>query len=182
MKIYTKTGDDGSTGLFGGERVSKASHRVDVYGRIDALNSWLGVVRAHNQDSELDVILFALQKELFQLGAELATPPKKVDKLRIELVGETSIARLEQHLDALETELQPLKYFVLPGGSVPAAFLHGARTSCRDLERALVALAQAEPVRAEVIQYVNRLSDLLFVMARIANHRLGVSDVTWQGR
>ncbi len=180
MRIYTKTGDAGETGLFGGARVSKASGRVEAYGDVDELNSALGVARLSPIDDVRDALLAEIQSELFDLGAELAvTPGKEPIGPRI---GEEEIVRLERAIDAAEEELPPLKTFVLPGGSPGGAYLHLARTVCRRAERAVVALARTEGVRAEVLRYLNRLSDLLFVLARLANARAGVADVPWEGR
>lgn len=180
MKIYTKTGDAGETGLFGGARVSKASARVAAYGDVDELNSALGLARLHRIDDERDALLGAIQSELFDLGAELAAKPGKTAPA--PQVGEEEIARLERAIDRAEEELAPLSSFILPGGSPGAAHLHLARTVCRRAERSVVALAEDGSVRAEVLRYLNRLSDLLFVLARLANARAGVTDVPWQGR
>ncbi|HKU42080.1 MAG TPA: cob(I)yrinic acid a,c-diamide adenosyltransferase [Polyangiales bacterium] len=182
MKIYTKTGDGGQTALFGGARVSKASLRVSAYGDVDELNSQLGVVCAHTSDAALATRLRAIQAELFSLGAELAKNPAKDVDLGVPGLADADIARLEHDIDLFETELAPLKTFILPGGSQAAAFLHVARTACRRAERAVVTLLDAEPVRPELLRYLNRLSDLLFVMARVANSRAGVADVPWLGR
>lgn len=182
MKIYTKTGDRGETGLFGGARVSKASDRVDAYGVIDELNSVIGVVRANGTDSRCDTLLAVVQSELFNVGAELACVPGKEAKLGVPLVSEAEVTPLEAMIDTLEADLPPLTSFVLPGGASEAAFLHLARTVCRRAERKIVALSQHEPVRDEVVRYVNRLSDLFFVMARHANHRANIADVPWLAR
>lgn len=182
MKIYTKTGDRGETALFGGARVSKSSARVSAYGDVDELNSQLGVAAAHADDASLRTRLRELQSELFSLGAELAKNPDKDVDLGVPGVAEADIERLERDIDAFESELSPLKTFILPGGCPSAAFLHVARTGCRRAERAVVALQDAEPVRGELLRYLNRLSDLLFVMARVANHRAGIEDVPWLGR
>lgn len=179
MKIYTKTGDTGETGLFGGARVSKAADRVETYGEVDELNAVLGRVRLHAFGDENDVRLAAIQSQLFDLGAELASPGKSSG---IELVGPAEIEAMERAIDQAETELAPLRTFVLPGGCALAADLHVARTVCRRAERRLVALMASEPVRVELVQYLNRLSDLLFVLARLANSRAGVADVPWVGR
>ena len=181
MKIYTKTGDEGQTGLFGGARVSKAQLRVDAYGEVDEVNCAVGVVRAHVQDARTASCLQEIQSELFALGAELAAPGKDA-KLGIALIDEHDTARLEQTIDELEADLPPLKTFVLPGGSIEASLLHLARATCRRAERKLVALDQTETLRPEILRYVNRLSDLLFVMARHANFRASVEDVPWLGR
>jgi cob(I)alamin adenosyltransferase len=184
MKIYTKTGDQGQTGLFGGTRVSKAALRVDVYGDVDELNSALGLARAHAQasDGRPALMLHELQNELFALGAELAVAPGKSVDVGVALIGDEQITQLEHTIDELERDLAPLKTFILPGGSLEASHLHAARTTCRRLERKLVALSEAEGVRPEVLRYVNRLSDLLFVAARHANFRANIGDVPWLGR
>jgi cob(I)alamin adenosyltransferase len=182
MKIYTKTGDRGQTALFGGARVSKASLRVSAYGDVDELNSQLGVAAAHSHEAALSARLREIQCELFSLGAELAKNPDKDVDLGVPGVTESDIERLERDIDAFEGELSPLKTFILPGGSAAAAFLHVARTGCRRAERAVVSLQESEPVRAELVRYLNRLSDFLFVMARVANHRASVADVPWLGR
>lgn len=182
MKIYTKTGDKGETGLFGGARVSKASDRVDAYGVIDELNSVIGVVRANGTDARCDALLATVQSELFNVGAELACVSGKEAKLGVPLVSEAEVTPLEAMIDTLEADLPPLKTFVLPGGGTEAAFLHLARTVCRRAERKIVGLSQQEPVRPEVVRYVNRLSDLFFVMARHANHRANIADVPWLAR
>jgi cob(I)alamin adenosyltransferase len=182
MKIYTKTGDRGQTALFGGARVSKASLRVTAYGDVDELNSHLGVACAHCNDDALAKRIREIQAELFSLGAELAKNPAKDVDVGVPGVSDHEIEELERDIDTFETELQPLKTFILPGGSQLAAFLHVARTACRRAERAVVLLKEAEPVREEVMRYLNRLSDHLFVMARVANHRAKVADVPWLGR
>jgi len=182
MKIYTKTGDRGQTGLFGGARVSKAAPRVQTYGDVDELNAVIGVVLAHASDARVTATLRAVQDDLFAFGAELARAPGKDVDLGVELIEEADVTRLEHAIDELERDLLPLKAFVLPGGCAEAAFLHVARTTARRAERALVALADSENVRGELLRYVNRLSDLLFVMARHANFRANVPDVPWRGR
>jgi cob(I)alamin adenosyltransferase len=181
MKIYTKTGDRGDTGLFGGGRVSKACARVDAYGEVDELNSVIGLARSEPFDREVDALLEQVQSRLFDLGAELATSPDSKVELGIALVSEDEVVRLEQAIDRAETELAPLKTFILPGGSRAAAALHLARTVCRRAERKLVALSESETIRAECLRYLNRLSDTLFVLARLANHRAGVADQPWVG-
>lgn len=182
MKIYTRTGDKGDTGLFGGARVAKSSPRVACYGDVDELNSVIGVARASGAPTEVDVPLARIQLELFDLGAELATVPGKEDKLTSPRISDEHVAYLEATIDALEEGLPALVTFVLPGGTLAASQLHVARTVCRRAERALVALAKDEPVREELVRYLNRLSDLLFTMARRANFAAGVADVPWLGR
>ena len=181
MKIYTKTGDAGDTGLFGGARVSKASARVETYGEVDELNSLIGLVLSEPFDDALSTLLTSVQSRLFDLGAELATAPDSKVALGIPLLDEPEVAALEQAIDRYEAELQPLKTFVLPGGTRAASYLHVARTVCRRAERRLVALSADETVRPVLVRYLNRLSDALFVFARLANHRAGVADVPWIG-
>jgi cob(I)alamin adenosyltransferase len=177
MKIYTKKGDAGETGLFGGERVRKDHLRIRVYGTFDELNAVLGLALAEPGADGLRERLARVQSELFQLGAELATPPGK--NAGIALVGDADVERLEREIDAMEAGLAPLKTFILPGGSRLSAALHLARTVSRRAERELVVLHRDEPVRPEVLRYVNRLSDYLFVSAREANRAGGVEDVPW---
>jgi cob(I)alamin adenosyltransferase len=181
MKLYTKTGDDGTTGLFGGGRVAKASARVDAYGTVDETNAVLGVARATGLDPVLDAVLGAVQQDLFVLGAELACVPGKESKLGMALVGAADIERLERAIDDADGACVPLSSFVLPGGSPQAAALHLARTVCRRAERAVLAMGDA-PARREVVVYLNRLSDLLFALARRANLVAAVPDVPWAPR
>lgn len=182
MKIYTKTGDRGDTGLFGGStRYSKASLRVSAYGEVDELNSVIGLVLSEPFDASVSALLTQVQSRLFDVGAELATIPDSKVSLGIALVDEPEVEQLERAIDQAEQELPALKTFVLPGGSRVAAYLHLARTVCRRAERAMVALAAEEPVRPEALRYVNRLSDALFVFARLANHRASIADVPWVG-
>lgn len=184
MKIYTKTGDDGTTGLFGGGRVKKADLRVGAYGTVDEVNATLGMARAAGLDMATDVVVAQLQDDLFTLGAELATVPGKEDKLRMRLLEDGDIQRLEKAIDVAEEGLEPLKAFVLPGGSPTAAALHLARTVARRAEREVLALREVDEkaVRRELVVYLNRLSDLLFVLARRANRVAGVEDVPWRPR
>jgi len=181
VKLYTKTGDDGTTGLFGGGRVKKASARVEAYGTVDELNAAIGVARATKLEPFTDGVLAEVQVDLFTLGAELACVPGKEAKLSMKLIEAADAERLERAIDAAEEGLPPLKNFVLPGGSPQAAALHLARTVCRRAERSVLALDDV-PARREVVVYLNRLSDLLFVLARKANATLGVEDVPWAPR
>lgn len=180
MKIYTKTGDSGDTGLFGGPRVSKDSPRIESYGTVDELNSVLGVVRSLAPEAGLDALLAQIQNDLFALGAQLATPNPAAHQTA--MIGEGQITALEQAIDRLQTQLEPLSQFILPGGTPAAAQLHLARTVCRRAERRLVTLTQysAEPIAPELVIYLNRLSDLLFVMARAENRAAGRPDIPWQ--
>lgn len=181
MKIYTKTGDAGDTGLFGGARVSKASVRVAAYGDVDELNSTLGHCRVQVAD-EIGDELGRVQAELFNVGAELASNPDKPLQASLPTIEATDIERLERAIDGMESSLPPLTAFILPGGSEGAARLHMARTAARRAERQVVMLAAQSAVRPEVLRYLNRLSDVLFVMARRQNQIDGVPDVPWQGR
>jgi cob(I)alamin adenosyltransferase len=181
MKLYTKTGDDGTTGLFGGGRVPKASTRVEAYGTVDETNAVIGVARATGLAAVIDVVLERVQEDLFTIGAELACVPGRESKLQMTLLGEPDIRRLELAIDEADGDCEPLKTFVLPGGSPQAAALHLARTVCRRAERAVLAVDDG-PVRSDVIVYLNRLSDLLFALARRANKIANVSDVPWKPR
>ncbi len=178
MKIYTKTGDKGETGLIGGVRVPKDHLRIEVYGTLDELNSHLGITLTElSKDSPLRAPLTAIQRSVFDLGSELATPPGA--KTSSTLIGNNETLTLEQCIDQFETQLEPLKQFILPGGCRAAAQLHLARTVSRRAERTAVHLHHLEPLRAEVLNYLNRLSDFLFVSARLANHLAGVVEEKW---
>lgn len=188
MKLYTKTGDEGETGLFGGQRVSKAHPRVATYGMVDEANSFIGLAAAA-VDGELRRLLEGVMSDLFDLGAELATPPVEDAARRLEQrlasnVDAARIAALEHHIDDAEAEVPPLQTFILPTGTDAAARLHVARTLVRRAERAVVDLRErhSEVLRDEVVIYLNRLSDLLFALARVVNHRAGVGDIPWQAR
>jgi cob(I)alamin adenosyltransferase len=181
MKLYTKTGDAGETSLFGGGRVPKHHVRVHAYGEVDELNAALGVARATEpRDLEAD-LLAQIQQDLFAIGGQLATPdPDKVGTaLTKALIDERRIATMEDAMDRAETVLPPLTAFVIPGGTLKSAALHVARTVCRRAERAVVALHEREPVPEIILVYLNRLSDLLFTLARLANQRGGVADRIW---
>lgn len=176
MKLYTKHGDDGSTGLIGGTRVPKNDPRVAAYGDVDETNAAIGVIVAGCNDAETVATLRRIQDELFVLGAELATPAGEQPRHGI---GESHVKQLEQWIDVASAEVTPLRNFVLPGGTATAANLHLARTVCRRSERAVVALSQMQPVGPWAIIYLNRLSDLLFALARQANKRASVEDIPW---
>ena len=179
MRIYTKTGDSGDTGLFDGTRVSKADPRVEAYGGVDELTAWLGVIRSAEPDPDVDALLTGIQRDLFALGAMLADPAHKIaSRVDKAALGPDDVTRLEKAIDELEAELPALRRFILAGGSQPAAMLHLARTVCRRAERHMVALG-VDHVDPVAITYINRLSDLLFVMARVVNHRAGVPEVEW---
>jgi cob(I)alamin adenosyltransferase len=181
MKIYTKTGDKGETGLFGGGRVPKDHPRVSAYGDIDELNSVIGIVRATASQQFFDALLESIQRDLFAIGGHLATPdPGRVAKsLEKGALSPDRIVEFEHHMDEAERTLPPLRAFVLPAGSSVAASLHLARTVCRRAERSVVHLAHDHEVPELFIVYLNRLSDLLFTLARLANFRDGIGDVTW---
>jgi cob(I)alamin adenosyltransferase len=181
MKIYTKTGDTGQTALFGGGRVPKSDPRVEAYGDVDELNATLGVVLATGPLARIDDVVAPIQQDLFAIGALLATPDRDrmqrhLEKARID---DARIVELEHAIDAGDEELEPLKAFVMPGGTPKAAALHVARTVCRRAERRVVDLSGGTEIPAVVIVYLNRLSDLLFTLARVANRRAGSTEVTW---
>jgi cob(I)alamin adenosyltransferase len=177
-RIYTKTGDSGETGLFDGTRVSKADARVDAYGDVDELAAWLGLVRSHLAPGDVADAIERIQRELFAVGARLADPSHRIAS-RVEKsdLGPAEIGRLEREIDRLQADLEPLRTFILPGGPAPAALFHVARAVCRRAERRVVALGP--DADADVVVYLNRLSDLLFVMARTMNHRAGVPESAW---
>jgi cob(I)alamin adenosyltransferase len=178
VKIYTRTGDAGDTSLFDGSRVKKDHARVDAYGEVDELNAWLGLVRASPLDAPLDEALQQIQRDLFAVGAQLADPADKLaPRVTKAVIAEHDVVRLEQLIDQLEEELPPLRRFILAGGTPAGAALHVARTVCRRAERRIVGLDP--PVDAVLVRYVNRLSDLLFVLARAVNRRGGVPETEW---
>ncbi|HEX5633485.1 MAG TPA: cob(I)yrinic acid a,c-diamide adenosyltransferase [Gemmatimonadales bacterium] len=181
MKIYTRTGDAGETALFGGGRVTKDHPRVAAYGDVDELNSVIGLARATEPRDLFDAMLEEIQRDLFAIGGHLATPdPEKVAKaLEKATLSHERVEAFERAIDEADTELPPLRAFVLPAGSPKAAALHVARTACRRAERNVVHLAVQEAVPELFMVYLNRLSDLLFTLARLANHRAGATDVTW---
>ncbi len=181
MRIYTKTGDDGSTGLLGAGRVRKDDLRIEVYGTVDEINAALGVARAQGLDPEADALVAGLQEELFVLGSALADPSP--DGPFHRAITERHVQDLESAIDRLEEGLEPLTHFILPGGTPVAAQIHMARTICRRAERLAVTLARqpGQDVPAVIIVYLNRLSDLLFVLARAVNRRAGVADIIWKG-
>jgi len=178
VKIYTRTGDAGETSLFDGTRVSKHDPRVETYGDVDELNAWLGLVRARRVEPSIDEELVHLQRDLFALGAQLADPADRIAaRVTKAVLSDADVTRLEEVIDKLETDVPPLRRFILAGGTPAGAMLHVARTVCRRAERRMVALEP--PVDPVLLRYVNRLSDLLFVMARVVNHRGGVPETEW---
>jgi cob(I)alamin adenosyltransferase len=179
MKIYTKTGDLGTTSLFGGKRVSKSDLRIDTYGTVDELNSWIGVLRDQQVNKERKTVLVAIQDRLFTIGSILATEPGNT-KVKIPALQEDDVIYLEKQIDELETTLQPMRSFVLPGGHESVSFAHVARTVCRRAERITIALNHAEPINPLVIKYLNRLSDYIFVLSRKMTDELGAEETPWQ--
>ncbi len=181
MKIYTRTGDTGDTGLFGGGRVRKDHPRTAAYGDVDELNSAVGMARATAPGELFDDVLEAVQRDLFAIGGRLATPePEKVaTTIAKAVLSPERVESFERVMDEAERELPPLRAFVLPGGTAKAAALHLARTVCRRAERSAVHLAREDAVPPEILVYLNRLSDLLFTLARLANHRAGSPDIIW---
>jgi cob(I)alamin adenosyltransferase len=181
MKIYTKTGDKGSTSLFGGKRVLKSDLRIDTYGTIDELNSWIGVLRDQPVNQNRSAALIEIQDRLFTIGSILATEPGNT-KVKIPALSENDIMFLEKEIDALDAALPPMKFFVLPGGHPSVSFGHVVRTVCRRAERLVIALNQTEPLNEIVIKYLNRLSDYLFMLCRSMSYELNVSETPWKPR
>jgi cob(I)alamin adenosyltransferase len=178
VKLYTRTGDTGETSLFDGTRARKDDPRVDAYGEVDELNAWLGLIRASTIDPSVDAELVAIQRDLFALGAQLADPADKLaPRVTKAVIDDEHVVRLEQLIDRLDAEVPPLRRFILAGGTPAGAALHVARTVCRRAERRIVALRP--PVDPVLVRYVNRLSDLLFVLARVVNHRGGAPETEW---
>jgi cob(I)alamin adenosyltransferase len=181
MKIYTKTGDQGTTALFGGKRVSKADLRIDTYGTVDELNSWMGVVRDQEVNKQRSSLLVVIQENLFTIGSILATEPGNT-KVKIPSLKQEDIQVLEKEIDAMEDMLEPMRFFILPGGHTSVSFCHVTRTVCRRAERLVVALYDQEPGDILVVQYLNRLSDFLFVLARKMSAELKVTDTPWKAK
>jgi cob(I)alamin adenosyltransferase len=181
LKIYTKTGDKGETGLFGGKRVQKSSVRINAYGTVDELNAAIGVALCYVENDGVKSVLQKLQHQLFIVGADLATPLEIESKnISIPRVSTQEITVAESAIDSFEEELEPLQYFILPGGSKAAAQLHVARTICRRAEREVVLLAQQEEINQNIVIFTNRISDLLFVLSRIENKTSGIPDQKWE--
>lgn len=174
-RIYTRTGDNGTTGLIGGDRVSKDSLRIEAYGTVDELNSFIGLALAHGAHQEISAYLFRIQNELFDVGAELAL----AETVKTPRIQPDHVLKIEEQIDALSDKLPPLTQFILPGGSKAASYLHVARTVCRRAERQVVSLHSESNINPEIIHYLNRLSDYLFVAARYQNHREQIPDVIW---
>ena len=179
MKIYTRTGDSGDTALFDGTRVPKSDGRVAAYGDLDELNAWLGFVGAHQPGGDVSTQLQQIQRDLFAVGARLADPSHRIaGRVTKAAVSMEDVARLERWIDEFDAVIPPLRRFILAGGTPAGAALHVARTVCRRAERAMVQLGDGA-FENELLQYVNRLSDLLFTMARAVNHRAGIADIEW---
>jgi cob(I)alamin adenosyltransferase len=180
VKIYTRTGDGGETGLLGGRRVRKHARRVEAYGAVDELNAYLGFARAGLSDADLVSLLTAIQRDLFAIGTQVSdVRGPAAARTEKAVLAEARVADLEQAIDRVQAELAPLTQFILPGGCEAGARLHLARTVCRRAERRIVALAEEEEVSPVTLAYLNRLSDLLFVLARLANQRAGVAEIPW---
>lgn len=185
MKIYTKTGDAGTTALFGGSRVPKHSMRIESYGTVDELNSHIGLIRSQEIDSRTKETLIQIQNKLFTIGSTLATDPKKAilksgkERLKIEKVNEASISLLEVEMDTMNDSLPELTHFILPGGNDAVSYCHIARTVCRRAERRCTQLNESEPIDPIVIKYLNRLSDYLFVLARKLSNDMGAEEIQW---
>jgi len=185
MKIYTKTGDEGTTGLFGGTRVKKHNLRIDSYGTVDELNSYIGLIKDQEINDNIKASLLKVQNELFTLGAMLATPPEKEtlksgkERLNIPKIDENSILFLENEIDKMEEELPQMTHFILPGGHQTVSFCHVARCVCRRAERLSVALNDEENIHNDILKYLNRLSDYLFVLARKLSKDLAVEEIKW---
>ncbi len=182
MKIYTKTGDKGTTALVGGRRVSKGDLKIESYGTIDELNSWIGLVRDQPINESRRDLLKEIQDRLFTIGADLASEPEQVRKKPIPSLLEEDVTLLEIEMDKMDTELSPLRAFVLPGGNQSVSFTHLARTVCRRAERLVIRLSEEEEVNPMVIKYINRLSDYLFVLSRKMAQELGSEEITWKPR
>jgi cob(I)alamin adenosyltransferase len=181
MKIYTKTGDKGTTALFGGKRVSKADLRIDTYGTVDELNSYIGLVRDQPVNASRKNVLVEIQDRLFTIGSILATEPGNT-KVKVPSLSESDVTVLEKEIDTMESQLPPMKSFVLPGGHQSVSFCHVARTVCRRAERLVIALDAQEKVDALVVQYLNRLSDYLFMLSRKMTAELGAEETPWKAR
>jgi cob(I)alamin adenosyltransferase len=181
MKIYTKTGDQGTTALFGGKRVSKADLRIETYGTVDELNSFIGLVRDQPVNQGRKDVLVEIQDRLFTIGSILATEPGNT-KVKIPSLSPDDVTFLEKEIDSMDASLPPMKFFVLPGGHQSVSFCHVARTVCRRAERLTIALNEHEPVEAMVIQYLNRLSDYLFMLSRKMSAELNAEEMPWRPR
>lgn len=179
MKIYTKTGDQGTTALFGGTRVSKTDLRIEAYGTVDEANAFIAIVRDQEVNKKRESILIAIQERLFTIGSLLAVAPGKTG-VRVPQLNAADVVLLEQAIDEMDTVLPPLRNFIVPGGHIAVSHCHAARTVCRRAERNIVALHQQQPVDPIIIQYMNRLSDYLFVLARMIAHELGVVETPWK--
>lgn len=181
MKIYTKTGDHGTTSLFGGKRVSKADLRIDSYGTVDELNAWIGLLRDQDVNKKREADLVEVQDRLFTIGSILATEPGNT-KLKVPALTPSDVSLLEARMDAMDEQLEPMRSFVLPGGHAAVSFGHVARTVCRRAERLVIALGATELVNPLVIQYLNRLSDYLFMLCRMMTKELAAPETPWKPR
>lgn len=181
MKVYTKTGDKGETSLFGGKRVPKDHHRIECYGTVDEVLSWVGLIRDQEIDEKTKETLKEIQDRLFTLGAELAADPDK-PKLKKPDLLESDVTFLENEMDRMDAELEPMTHFILPGGHTTVSYCHIARTVCRRSERLCIALNRVEKIESLIIQYLNRLSDYLFVLSRFLSKKLDANEIPWLPR
>lgn len=179
MKIYTKTGDKGQTSLIGGTRVPKAHIRIEAYGTVDELNSWMGVIRDSVEDMNTKRLLIEIQDKLFTIGSHLASDPEK-SKMKLPAITDDHVAVLEKEMDAIDAVVPPMKNFVLPGGHLSVSYCHVARCVCRRAERCVISLAASAPVEEVIIRYLNRLSDYLFMLSRKLTMDLGAEEIPWK--
>ncbi len=178
MKIYTKTGDEGTTSLYGGKRISKGALRIEAYGTVDELNSWIGLVRDQEVNNMRNEILVSIQQKLFVMGSILAADPDKT-KIKIPSLNEDDVVALEKEIDEMEKNLEPMRYFILPGGHQSVSYCHITRTVCRRAERLVIRLNEEEKINQLVVKYLNRLSDYLFVLARKMGAELEIKETPW---
>lgn len=181
MKVYTKSGDKGTTSLLGGERVSKGALRIEAYGTVDELNAFLGLIRDHEKDLDRKAFMKSIQDNLFTIGADLATKEEK-SKIKKPVILEEDVLQLEKAIDQMEEDLPPLRKFILPGGHPVVSYCHIARTVCRRAERRVITLNEQEKIADVIIKYLNRLSDYLFVLGRLISKKLNAEEVTWEPR
>ncbi|GAB4140246.1 MAG: cob(I)yrinic acid a,c-diamide adenosyltransferase [Bacteroidia bacterium] len=181
MKIYTKTGDKGQTSLIGGTRVPKHHIRIESYGTVDELNSWIGVLRDSVTDASVTPVLIEIQDRLFTIGSLLAADPEK-NKMALPQISESDISYLEKEIDAIDKEVPPMKSFVLPGGNIVVSYCHVARCVCRRAERNVIHLSDTAPVSEDILKYLNRLSDYLFMLSRALAHRMQAPEIPWKPR
>ena len=179
MKIYTKTGDKGYTSLVGGSRIKKSHLKLDAYGTIDELNSWIGMIRSNVKSLDIDVLLNSIQCKLFDIGSELATEAKEEGEEKVTACKSSDITLLEEQIDLMNESIEPMTNFILPGGSSEISYCHLGRTVCRRAERIIYALQELEPVDTLLLKYINRLSDYLFTLARFVAKKQEIDEIKW---